>query len=310
MKCHKNLILIKCILVSLTFSGCNNLFYYPDSKTQVTPDKLNLSYDNFNIKTIDNEELHGWQIYSKKKRPIATILHFHGNAQNISTHFLYCAWLAENGFDVFEFDYRGYGKSTGSPSRLGLYQDSLAFLQWAQQNSRTQDIFIIAQSIGGAVVIPAFVDSKLNNIQGIILDSTFASYRGIARQKLASIWLTWPLQWPLGFLVSDNLSPIDFIEKVHVPLVLIHSKNDNVVPYESGRELFEAALNPKEFWEVEWEGHVTAFAHKDDRYRRKLLKYLCSHLQKANKDCDIYLNENPKILPYIRLLPEIKNINK
>ncbi|WP_186644088.1 alpha/beta hydrolase [Fluviispira vulneris] len=310
MKTFKAKTFIQLFLFAIFLTGCNNLFYYPDSVIQITPDRLNLAFTDFTIKTADNEELHGWKIKAKGQIPIATILHFHGNAQNITTHFMYCAWLAENGFDVIEFDYRGYGKSTGEASRTGIYQDSVSFLQWAYENSRTKDNFIIAQSLGGAVVIPAFADNEKNNVQAIILDSTFASYRGIARQKLASIWLTWPLQWPLSFLVSDNLSPIDYIKNVHVPLVFIHSKNDNVVPFESGKELFDTALEPKEFWDVEWDGHVSAFVHKDDKYRRKLLKYLCSHLKNPNKMCTKYLNENSQTLPYIRLLPELINKNK
>ncbi|BBH53036.1 alpha/beta hydrolase [Fluviispira sanaruensis] len=310
MKTIKAKTFIQFLIFATFLTACNNLFYYPDSVIQVTPDRLNLVFSDITIRTIDNEELHGWKINAKEQAPIATILHFHGNAQNITTHFMYCAWLAENGFDVIEFDYRGYGKSTGEASRSGIYKDSVSFLQWAYENSRTKDNFIIAQSLGGAVVIPAFADIKTNNVQAIILDSTFASYRGIARQKLASIWLTWPLQWPLGFLVSDDLSPIDYIKNVNVPLVFIHGKNDNVVPYESGKELFEAAQEPKEFWDVEWEGHVSAFVNKDDQFRRKLLKYLCSHLKKPNKKCEKYLNKTSQTLPYIRLLPDFINNNK
>ena len=115
-------------------------------------------------------------------------------------------------------------------------------------------------------------------MQAIILDSTFGSYRIISRQKLSSIWLTWHLQWPLSFLVSDNLSPIDYIKQVKIPTLFIHSTEDPVVPFESGSSLFKEAENPKEFWELNEKGHCSAMVIKDDIYRKKLLNYLCFHL--------------------------------
>lgn len=283
---------------SLFMSGCNHLFYYPDSTVHITPEKFSLKYEDILIQTEDGEKLNGWFIHTKNKVPMATILHFHGNAENITTHFLYFAWLTNKGLDIIEFDYRGYGSSTGQPSRDGLFLDSKAALAWAKNNSRTKDLFIIAQSLGGAVAIPAYVNDPIDEVQAIIIDSSFASYRKITRQKLSNIWLTWPFQWPLSFLISDNLSPIDSIQNVHVPLLFVHSPMDPVVPFESGNALFIAASEPKELWEVVWDGHCSAFINKDDRYRKKLVNYLCTHLTKPQKECEI--NENS---PYINVKP-------
>jgi uncharacterized protein len=283
---HRFLFLI--FLINALFAiGCNHLFYYPDSNVHLTPAKFNLKYEDILIKTEDGEELSGWFIHSRNKAPIATILHFHGNAENITTHFMYFAWLTNKGFDIIEFDYRGYGTSTGKPSRDGLFLDSKAALAWARSHSKTEDLFIIAQSLGGAVAIPAYVKDPIAGVQAIIIDSTFASYRKITRQKLSSIWLTWPLQWPLSFLVSDDLSPIDSIQDVHVPLLFVHSPMDPVVPFESGNALFSAAPEPKELWEVAWDGHCSAFINKDDRYRKKLVDYLCNHLTTPQKECEV-----------------------
>ena len=301
---RKFLFLIFLILSISSLIGCNNLFYYPDANVRLTPTKFNLKYENILIKTEDGEELSGWFIHSRNITPIATILHFHGNAENITTHFMYIAWLTNKGFDIIEFDYRGYGDSTGKPSRDGLFLDSKAALTWARDNSKTKDIFIFAQSLGGAVVIPAYVNNPINGVQAIIIDSTFASYRKITRQKLSNIWLTWPLQWPLSFLVSDNLSPIDSIQDIHVPLLFVHSPTDPVVPFETGKDLYTAAPEPKEFWEIPWDGHCSAFISKDDRYRKKLVNYLCDHLSVPEKNCEMSdkqaTNESK---PYINIIP-------
>lgn len=296
------ILLLTIFTAPLLFTGCNHLFYYPDSNVRVTPDKLDLKYDEISIATEDNEKLNGWYIHSKYRSPYATILHFHGNAENITTHFLYLSWLANYGYDIIVFDYRGYGNSTGTPSRDGLFSDSKAILKWIKNNLKTQDMFIVAQSLGGAVVIPAFVENPIPEVQAIILDSTFASYRKITRQKLSSIWLTWPLQWPLSFLISDNLSPVDYIKKIKSPILFIHSLNDPVVPFESGKALFEEAENPKELWELNEKNHCSALATKDDKYRKKLLSYLCEHSSQFKSSCEKDLRS--KETTYIELFPK------
>jgi uncharacterized protein len=292
------------LIIIFFITSCNHLFYYPDSHVRLTPAKFNLKYEDILIKTEDGEELNGWYIHARNKKPIATILHFHGNAENITTHFMYFAWLVNTGFDIIEFDYRGYGASKGQPSRYGLFLDSKAALNWAQNNSKTKDLFIIAQSLGGAVALPAYAKDPINRVQAIIIDSTFSSYRKITQEKLSNIWLTWPLQWPLSFLVTDNLSPIDSIKEVHIPLLFVHSPKDPVVPFDSGIDLYTAALEPKEFWEIPWDGHCSAFVNKDDRYRKKLVSYLCNHLSEEQKECEInksqVLNETET---YINIIP-------
>ncbi|APJ02431.1 alpha/beta hydrolase [Silvanigrella aquatica] len=291
----RNIYILIILLITFNLMGCNHLFYYPDSEVRFTPEKFNLKFDNITIETNDDNKLNGWLIHAKNKKPIATIIHFHGNAENITTHFMYLAWLTNKGFDIIEFDYRGYGSSTGTPSRNGLFLDAKTALQWARRNSKTKDIFIIAQSLGGAVALPAYADNPIEGVQAIIIDSSFASYRKITRQKLSSIWLTWPLQWPLSFLVSDELSPVDTIQSIHVPLLFIHSPNDPVVPFESGKELYDTAPNPKELWEIEWGGHCSAFVYKDDLYRKKLVDYLCQHLSTPSKICTIDKEQNNSI---------------
>ena len=248
------------ILFLFFITSCNSVFYHPDADIRITPDKFNLKYKEISIETEDGEKLNGWHIFSKNKVPYATILHFHGNAENISTQFMYIAWLSNMGFDIIEFDYRGYGSSTGKPSRHGLYIDSIAALNWTKNNTKTKDVFIVAQSLGGAVAIPAYTANPISNVKAIILDSTFASYRKITREKLSS---------------------------VHVPLLFLHSKNDPVVPYDTGNALFLEASEPKEFWDVIFNRHCYALIGVDDRYRKKLVNYFCNHLSDTNNNCKV-----------------------
>nr|BFD32333.1 alpha/beta hydrolase [Pigmentibacter ruber] len=271
--------------VAILIQGCNHLFYFPDNKMRMEPTKINLKYENIFI-NVDNEtKLNGWLLKTKKIDPLGLIVHFHGNAENISTHFLYLSWLTEYGYDVFIFDYRGYGLSNGTPNKEIIYNDSIEVLKWIYSNNTAKNIFLVGQSLGGAIVIPVIAENPNKNIRGIVLDSTFSSYRSIAKDKLSSIWLTWPLQWPLSFLVSDSYSPIDYANKITVPVLNFHSENDPVVSYSLGKELYAAFPAQKEMNTLLQNDHCGAFVMKEDQYRRKMLEFFCLNLIEKNKIC-------------------------
>ena len=87
-------------------------------------------------------------------------------------------------------------------------------------------------------------------------------------------WITWLFQWPLSFLISSGYDAEDYVQKIHVPIVFVHSVKDPVVPYKFGRELFDKANEPKEFWEVQEPSHIQAFAYEESPLREKLVKFL------------------------------------
>lgn len=279
------------LLLSMTFS-CNHLFYFPDDLVYTTPDKLNLKYQNISIMTTDSTTLHGWWIQSKPSpknsnpsnihEPLGTILQFHGNAQNMTAHFVYLAWLVPLGFDLVVFDYRGYGKSKGEPTRDGLILDGLAVMNWVRTHARSKDLVVIGQSLGGAVAIPTIAQTGTTGIKALVIDSSFASYREVAQLKLGDIWLTWPFQYPLSYLVTDNHSPQDSVQTITIPKLFIHAIGDPVVPYSTGRALYEAANPPKEFWTIPvggvGDGHTGAFGDQNPFYRKRLVSYLCDQL--------------------------------
>ena len=276
---------VAAIIMCTWLSACNHLFYYPDEMVRVTPERLKISYDDHYVETKDHQRLHLWHMKSKAHKPYATVLHFHGNAENMTTHVLFVAWLTNLGFDVVTFDYRGYGSSTGFPEREGLVEDGRSILKWTRDHARTQDLFIIGQSLGGAVVLPALAETQVPGVKAIVLDSTFASYRKMAQYFLDGLWLTWPLQWPLSFLVTDNYSPVDSIAQVPGPKLFMHSPGDPVVPFKAGMALYEQTPQPKEFWPVPWSGHTAALMVEDDQIRRRLVAYLCQHLSKPDPNC-------------------------
>lgn len=266
-------------IVALFFlnHACNGLFYYPDDVVYTDPGLVGQPYESFSIPGRDGETLSGWYLPTPWERH-GVALHFHGNAQNMTAHLLFTFWLLDAGYDLVIFDYRGYGKSSGTPSRLGVVNDGLDILAHVSKtyHREGEDFVVIGQSLGGAIAIPALALWKGRSPDALVLDSTFTSYREIARDKLAGIWLTWPFQWPLSFLVSDDLSPIDFAAQVRLPLVMMHGTNDDVTPLRFARSLFEAlGSRDKDLWVLPGGTHTSGL-FEGSPYRERLLKFFCN----------------------------------
>jgi fermentation-respiration switch protein FrsA (DUF1100 family) len=266
------------IALSLIFnSGCSSLFFYPKKGFAENPLLRQVSYEDIYFKTLDGLRLHGWHIKARG-RSYGTIVHLHGNAENISTHVNNVLWLSFEGYDIFVFDYRGYGRSEGTPSLKGVHLDVEAALSAVLNlpDTNKKRIFIFGQSLGGAIAVyTAAVSRHKSSIKALIIDSAFSDYRLIAREKLAQLIITWPLQYPLSFLINNDYSPIKWIKGVSpLPLLIIHGEQDRIVPPHHASILYEKALNPKELWLIDNAGHTNAFAQKE--IREGFLKFLQS----------------------------------
>jgi fermentation-respiration switch protein FrsA (DUF1100 family) len=268
-------------LFIVTIGGCNGIFYHPTPDILITPQRLNYSYEEVSFKSLDGTGLNGWFIPGRGTIR-GTIILYHGNAENISNHYGAVYWLPDEGFNVFLFDYRGYGKSRGAPTRKGIQEDGIAALEYIRQRADvlSYPIIIYGQSLGGAVAVSTVANQKHDGIRLVILESSFTGYRNIAREKLGSLWLTWPLQWPLSFLISNEYSPLDLIRKISpVPLLIVHGDSDEIIPFHHSQELYQAARKPKTLWIIPGGHHIDAFSpsHKDNR--KKLIEFLDHNLK-------------------------------
>lgn len=270
--CIINTILV-CSLVSIT--GCSSLFFYPQRMLINNPHLQDVDYHDLFFKTPDGLMLHGWFLKSREKSN-GTVLFLHGNAENISTHVNNVLWLVENGYDVFLFDYRGYGKSEGHPTLEGVHIDAAAAIDtlFNLPYTNKKRIIVFGQSLGGAIAVYAVANSPYkDSIDVIIIDSAFSSYRLITREKLAELIITWPFQYPFSFFVSDYYSPVRWIRKVHpVSVLIIHGDKDKVVPVHHSANIYKEAQNPKKLWILEGKGHIEGVRDKD--FRDRLLQYL------------------------------------
>ena len=264
------------VLVAATLCGCTNLFLQPDRAFHLDPDRVGAKWELARFMSADGTPLTGLWFPTTKLPAKGVVVQFHGNGANMTSHFLYVYWLALEGWDVFAFDYRGYGGSGGKKSLSGSVADGAAALAYARAKAPGLPLIVIGQSLGGALALAALDRDGGEGLRALVLDSPFSSYERIAQQKLALLWLTRPLQWPLSrLLISDRFAPDRFIvRRKRAPLLILHAAGDPVVPYAEGRRLYTLAPEPKEFWDVPGTGHTEALGLQGTQFRPRLLKFL------------------------------------
>jgi fermentation-respiration switch protein FrsA (DUF1100 family) len=267
------------VVVSLGLGGCSNMFFFPWQGHVQTPERLGLKYEDVYFNAGDGTRLHGWFLPAQGKSA-GTILFLHGNAENVSTHIMSVRWLPERGFSVFLLDYRGYGASAGKPTLAGVQDDMDSALRMliARPEVDPGRIVVFGQSLGGAIAIYNVAHSPhRRHIRALAVESAFSGHRRITREKLSEFWLTWPLQYPLSWTVSDKYSPARAVAAVSpIPLLIIHGDKDPIVPAHHAQRLFEPAREPKQLWIVPDGGHIQAFQRES--YRGRFVAWLAEVL--------------------------------
>lgn len=251
--------------------GGNQLFYFPTRDEPATPATWGLKFESVDFYSADDTPLHGWFIPAKSKPAKSakgTVVFSHGNAGSIGHHLGFSAWLAEAGYNVFMYDYRGFGKSGGKVDRRGMIDDVKAAFAYVNKRSDIDVTRLISygHSLGGAQSVTALGESPVKGLRAIVIDGAFASYQAMAGVIGGQLGAS---------LVTDELSPKDYVKKLTpVPLLVVHGSRDEVVPVSQGRQLYEAAGEPKTLFEVKSGRHGTALSEDDGAYRRKMIAWL------------------------------------
>jgi fermentation-respiration switch protein FrsA (DUF1100 family) len=219
--------------------------------------------EEIQFKSADGTALHGW--YWQHPHPRGYLLYCHGNGDCVGYLGNYLSEMSrEHQLSIFVFDYRGYGRSEGSPSEAGILQDGAAARDWfaSRAGINSADIILMGRSLGGAVCVDLAAKS---GARGLILQNTFTSLPDAAAK------LYWFL--PVRLLMRNQYRSLDKIARYSGPLLQSHGNRDRIVPYELGQKLFQAAPGRKQFVTFEGGDHNDP---EPDSYSAELEKFLQS----------------------------------
>jgi pimeloyl-ACP methyl ester carboxylesterase len=253
-------------VVALAYLFQERLLYFPLRGLSATPDAIGLAYETVSIETEDGIEISGWFIPAD--RPRGTLLFFHGNAGNISHRLDSIAAFHRLGLNTFIVDYRGYGQSQGKPTEQGTYRDAAAAWRYLVESRQIPptEIIIFGRSLGGAVA--AWL-AHTHPPGALILESTFTSAPDMAAQAYPFL--------PVRQLIRIDYNTLARLPKIEVPLLIIHSPEDSVIPYGHSQTLFNAANQPKEFLEIRG-GHNDGFIISAQAYEATLDRFISTYI--------------------------------
>ena len=236
-------------------------FKYPQGHWQ--PDSFGLQAEDCYFTSADGVRLHGW--FFANENASATLIWCHGNAGNISDRLYDLTLLCKLPINVFIFDYRGYGRSEGSPDEPGVYLDAEAAYDYmiSRNDVDKNKIIIFGRSLGGAVAVD--LATKRSSV-GLILEATFTSAKDMAKSSFGFL--------PVHYIMKTKLSSITKIRGIEIPVLVAHGTSDRTVPFKLGRQLFEAANEPKEFYEIQNADHNDTFVVGGKFYIEKLFEFI------------------------------------
>jgi fermentation-respiration switch protein FrsA (DUF1100 family) len=224
------------------------------------------------FKTSDGVKLYGWLFHSKSQPAKATIIYFHGNGGNLS----YCDWVGgsftKRGFDVLLFDYRGYGRSEGEPTdERGLYADADAAYDFivGERGLSASKVVLYGQSLGTAAVIDV---ASRKPCGALIIESGLSS----ARDMAGAIF-----PWLPGFvrgLTKNKLDSVGKMPRVRCPVLVVHGERDEIIPFEQGRKLYDAAPEPKQWRLIKGAGHNDLSIVGGEQYIDSLAEFVRSSI--------------------------------
>jgi len=250
----------------------DRLLYFPFKDMETTPAVIRLPFEEVNITTSDSEKITAWWIPAQNERGV--LLFCHGNAGNISHRLDTIDIFNRLGLSVLIFDYRGYGKSTGRPSEDGTYRDAEAAWRYLVevQKKKPDKIILFGESLGGAVAAEIASRYKAG---GLIIMSSFTSIPELAGRLYPFL--------PVKLLSKFRYSTIDKIGAITAPKLIIHSPDDEIIPFEQGRTLYEKAAEPKQFLQIQG-GHNEGFLASGNLYVQGLDDFISKHWKEKHNE--------------------------
>jgi len=244
------------------------MIFFPDYPGRLEGDwhPRGLASEDVWITAADGTRLHAWWIPNASAK--FTFLAFHGNASNIANRAPAYEFLHETPGNVLAVEYRGYGHSGGTPSEKGFYHDAQAAYQYLVNTKGVEPRSVISfgQSLGTAVAADL---AAHQSVGGIILEAPFPSASRVARK------IFWFLPG-LSLLVHGQFDTESKLKQITAPILVVHCTQDPVLPFEFGREVFDAARSRKQFLEIRGSCHEESSLVAPGQYRAALQEFLTS----------------------------------
>ena len=240
-------IVIYLILLTLIYVNQRKLLYLP-SENNYLDDPINFTYNEFFIEVDKDVKIKSWLI-EKDLKKYKTILFLHGNAGNLFNRSYKLNRLNELNLNVLIISWRSFSGNLGEPNETNLYGDAKKAVKWLNDRGvETKNIILYGESLGTGVAVEIGQTNKFNSI---ILESPYTSM-----VKAAKIYYPY---LPVNLLLKDKYNSEKKIKNIKTPILIMHGKKDNIVPFYMGKKLFETANKPKKFLQIEEDDHMLSF---------------------------------------------------
>lgn len=220
----------------------------------------NFTIKSFYFKTKEGRKLNAWLLKSITEKPKASVFALHGNATNINVHHQNFSDLTKNGFQIFIFDYSGFGYSEGNATRKNALKDAFSAFEFFENLDEIKNTpkIIYGQSIGGNFAVPVAKENQ-QKIEGLVLEGTFLNFKNIANCYT----------FFGGLFVNNNYDNRVNFQNFRKPILIVHSKEDKVVNFKLGKQIFENANQPKEFLEID-KPHINGIRFYHNEISKKI----------------------------------------
>ena len=240
-------LVIYLILLTLIYINQRKLLYLP-SENNYLDDPINFTYNEFFIEVDKDVKIKSWLI-EKDLKKYKTILFLHGNAGNLFNRSYKLNRLNELNLNVLIISWRSFSGNLGKPNETNLYGDAKKAVKWLNDKGvKTENIILYGESLGTGVAVEIGQTNKFNSI---ILESPYTSM-----VKAAKIYYPY---LPVNLLLKDKINSEKKIKNIKTPILIMHGKKDNIVPFNMGKKLFEIANKPKKFLQIEEDDHMLSF---------------------------------------------------
>jgi len=236
--------------------------FRPSLEISRTPETFGVPFERHRIDSTDGCTLDAWHVCPPE--PTASLIYFHGSGGNLSSLAETFAMYYLSGLEVFGFDYRGYGESSGTPSEEGLYADGLAAVEYFNRNLRSKDrpLIYIGRSLGGPV--SAYV-ARENPPRGLVLESTFPSKESlISERRLLRL---------VRFFMKCRFNTAEYLKIHEFPVMIVHGDRDATVPLKQGQKLYMKLGGPRTFLRIPGAGHNDLHSRDSELYLDSIVSF-------------------------------------